>query len=186
MTHAGLTPEMLDRALTAARRQYAALRDALEQRLAASFADTPDVADRLLSSVDEFGRKHTGQLLAERPRDWGQWSGHADWRAASADIQRDLDAMATLHERIDELTAQRAAAEKDAPAGPHRVHIQGRPYDFDAERGELRDIESGSRFVVELERQEPPREISLLDRLAERAPAELAPERPVRERTRER
>lgn len=162
------------------RRAYDDLRDTLERQLARDFTDAGDVADRLLSMADEFGQKHALDLMAERPDDYGvrHRSTEGDWREAVADYSANVERLVELHERLDDLTRDREWADGREPAKPGRiVNIQGREYDFDAVRGELRELQSDARFPVELERGEEPRltaiERAMRDTKAAKAEPEL-------------
>lgn len=135
--------------IDAARREYEAARDRLEQQLGREFSDAADVADGLLSVTDEFGRDHAVGLMLERPDDYGQ--RHAgrdgDWQEVAAKIGDGVDRLVELHERLDDLTRDREALTgQDRAVKPVRViNIQGREYEFDGERNELREIEPSAR-----------------------------------------
>ncbi len=177
----------LDAAIAATRREYASQRDSLEARLAGHFVDGGDVADRLLSVADEFGREHALELLAERPDDYGVREQRGDYRDAAAELAPDLERLIETHDRLDELARQRDMLEPLADGRPIRtIHIQGRAYEFDGERRELRDRDSGERVSAELEAPAQSRPLSLTEQARLDAGVPRAQPRPGRDRTRER
>lgn len=177
----------LDAAIDAARRDYAAQRDKLERRLQRHFADAGDVADRLLSVVDEFGREHALDLMAERPDDYGVWEQSSGWRDAAAEFNDDVERLIDTHERLDDLTHKREKLVQRADSRPLRiVNIQGQAYEFDAEQRELRELSSSERHAVDLGDTAAERPLSLTQELARDAGIQPAQARPRRDRTRER
>jgi len=153
-----LTLAELQSRIDAARREYDGLREGLEQQLGRHFNDAGDVADRLLSVTDEFGRERALELMAERPDDYGVRHSAADreWREAAAEYSARLERLAEVHERLDDLTSEWEKLDVRDPAKPGRVvNIQGRAYDFDTARGELREVETDARYPVQLDREEP-------------------------------
>lgn len=178
------TVDELDAAIDAARREYAAHRDRLEDRLRSHFVDAGDVADRLLSVVDEFGREHALDLLAERPDDYGVREQADDWRAVAAELNGDVERLVDLSDRLDDLTHKRDKLAQRADSRPVRiVNIQGQAYEFDAERRELREVQSGTRHDVDL-RENEVEELSLTQQLAREAGIGPERDRPARSRNR--
>lgn len=168
------------------RRDYADLRDNLDQRLACHFVDPQDVADRLLSVIDEFGREHAMQLFGERPGDYGVHHQEAapGWRESAASYEEDVERLVDLHDQLDALAAERERIAPPNQAKPGRVvNIQGREYAFDVERGRLHELETGQQYPVEL----PPREDEKLT-LTQRAMRDTtaAKAEPQRDRDRDR
>lgn len=172
--------------IDATRREYEYLRNSLEQHLGRHFAEAGDVADKLLSVVDEFGREHALQLMAERPDDYGvrHASADGDWREAAAAYGASIERLVELHERMDDLTRERDKLDARNPAKSGRiVNIQGREYEFDAVRSELREIQSDARFPVEFERGEEPK-LTAIERAMRDSKAGRAEPQPDRDRTR--
>lgn len=182
------TAAELQARIDATRREYEDLRDSLEQQLGRHFTEAGDVADRLLSVVDEFGREHALELMAKRPDDYGvrHASADGDWREAAAAYGTDVERLVELHERLDDLTREREGADGRESAKPARiVNIQGREYEFDPVRSELRELQSGTRFPVELERGEEPK-LTAIERAMRDTKAGRAEPQPDRDRTRDR
>lgn len=179
------TASELQSSIDAVRREYDGLRDSLEQTLGRHFADAGDVADRLLSVTDEFGRDRALELMAERPDDYGVRHSAADseWREVAAEYSAGLERLVEVHERLDDLTREREKLDIRDPAKPGRVvNIQGRAYDFDTARGELREIETDARFPVQLDREEP--RLTAVQRALRDTNAARAEPQPDRDRTR--
>lgn len=182
-----LTPAELQTRIDAARREYDGLREGLEQQLGRHFSDAGDVADRLLSVTDEFGPDRALELMAERPDDYGVRHSAADreWREVAAEYSTELERLVEVHERLDDLTRQRDKLDFRDPEKPGRVvNIQGRAYDFDTARGELREIETDARFPVQLDREEP--RLTAVQRALRDTNAAKAEPRPDRDRDRTR
>ncbi len=176
----------LDAAIDAARRDYATQRDKLEGRLGAHVVDASDVADRLLSVADEFGREHALELMAERPDDYGVREQASSWRDA-ADLNEDLERLIDTQERLDDLTQKREKLAQRGDGKPVRiVNIQGQAYEFDAAKRELREVASGERHAVSLEEIGAGRPLTLTQQAARDAQAPKAQPRGDRDRTRER
>lgn len=170
------------------RRDYEQLRASLEQNLGRYFTDAGDVTDRLLSVVDEFGREHALQLMAERPDDYGVRHAAADrdWRDMATSYGTDVERLIELHDRLDNLTREREKADGRDSSEPLRsINIQGREYEFDAVRSELREIVSDTRFPVALERGEEPK-LTAIERAMRDTKAGRAEPQPDRDRTRDR
>lgn len=168
------------------RRDYEQLRTSLEQNLGRYFIDAGDVTDRLLSVVDEFGREHALELMAERPDDYGVRHAAAenDWRETAASYGTDVERLIELHDRLDDLTREREKAEgRESPEPLRSINIQGREYEFDAVRSELREIVSDTRYPVALERGEEPK-LTAIERAMRDTKAAKAEPQPDRERTR--
>ena len=184
MTDSPTASELQSR-IDAARREHDGLRDGLEQQLGQHFNDAGDVADRLLSVIDEFGRERALELMAERPDDYGVRHSAADreWREAAAEYSAGLERLVEVHERLDDLTRELEKLDARDPAKPGRVvNIQGRAYDFDTARGELREIETDARFPVQLDREEP--RLTAVQRALRDSNAAKAEPLPDRDRTR--
>lgn len=182
------TAAELQARIDATRREYEDLRDSLEQQLGRHFTNAGDVADRLLSVVDEFGREHALVLMVERPENYGvrRASADGDWREVAAAYDADVERLVELHERLDDLTREREQADGRDLAKPGRVvNIQGREYEFDAVRNQLREIQSDARFPVELERGDEPK-LTAIERALRDTKAGRAESQPDRDRTRER
>lgn len=168
------------------RRDYEQLRASLEQNLGRYFTDAGDVTDRLLSVVDEFGREHALVLLAERPDDYGARHAAADsaWRESVASYGSDVERLIELHDRLDDLTREREEADgRESPEPLRSINIQGREYEFDAVRSELREIVSETRYPVALERGEELK-LTAIERAMRDTKAAKAEPQPDRERTR--
>lgn len=186
MTDSPTTAELQSR-IDATRREYDGLREALEQQLGRHFNDASDVGDRLLSVTDEFGRDHALELMAERPDDYGVRHSVSDgeWRESAAEYSAGLERLVEVHERLDDLTREWEKMDVREPAKPGRlVNIQGRAYDFDTARGELREIETDARYPVQLDREEP--RLTAVQRALRDTNAAKAEPQPDRDRTRER
>lgn len=171
--------------INATRREYEDLRGGFEQQLGRHFTDAGEVADRLLSVVDEFGCDHALQLMAERPDNYGvrHAASEGDWREAAAGYGGDVERLVELHEQLDDLTREREQAESREPAKAARiVNIQGREYQFDAARSELREMQSDARFPVELEHGEP--KLTAIEQAMRDSKAGKAEPQPDRDRTR--
>lgn len=170
--------------IDAARREYEVVRGRLEQQLGREFSDAGDVADRLLSVTDEFGRDHAVGLILERPDDYGERHGgrDGDWQEVAARIGDDVDRLVELHEKLDDLTRDREALTGQDRAGEHVrvINIQGREYEFDGERNELREIEPSGRPP---EHAEQPR-LTAIERAMRDTKAGKAEPQPERDRTR--
>lgn len=184
MTDSPTAAELQSR-IDAARREYDRLREGLEQQLGRHFNDGGDVADRLLSAADEFGRDRALELMAERPDDYGvrHSTAEREWRESAAEYSAGLERLVEVHDRLDELTRAQEKLDVRDPANPGRVvNIQGRAYDFDTARGELREIETDARYPVQLDREEP--RLTAVQRALRDTNAAKAEPQPDRDRTR--
>jgi hypothetical protein len=154
--------------INAARKTFGAEREGLEDTLARDFVSGVDAADTLLSLTDEFGLDHAGELLRERPRDFGELrdSIPGDWEERCENIiQKAARASQTL-DRLDELTQRREALLQRE--GGRVLNIQGQEFVL---RGEGPD-------AVPLDKAQPERELSMTERLRQEkgiAPAEPTP-----------
>lgn len=186
MADENLTAEQLQHRVDAARRHYESLRDMFEQQLQQNFADAGDVADRLLSVADEFGKDQAVELLGERPDDYGVRVNGADgnWRDVASIYADDLEKLIEAHEQLDDLTRLRDnAAGRSERDLLRTLNIQGREYELDVLKRELREKESGERHRVDLPKDKT---LTLTERAALGSKAEKAQPHPQRNRTRDR
>lgn len=182
-----LTPDELQRQIDATRREYDRLREQLESALGYQFEQPGGVADRLLSVTDEFGRERALELLTQRPGDYGDRRGDDPaFRDSATGLSGMVDTLVEVHARLDELTRQRGRAVKAPDTGSSRiVNIQGREYAFDPARRELREVSSGQRYQVEMDRVDEPCQ-TLTQRAAQQSSASKAPTRTEHDRDRDR
>ena len=163
----------------AARKTFSAEREGLEDMLTRDFVNGVDAADTLLSLTDEYGLEHAGELLRERPGDFGELREGipGDWEvAASAEIIEKVERANQSLERLDELTHRREALLQRE--GGRVLNIQGQEFTL---RGEMPE-------AVSLDKAQPERELSMTELLRREkgiAPAEPSPA-PTREQTRNR
>jgi len=141
----------LQAAIDDVRRSYVDVRQQLEASLARVYVDPADVADRLLSLADEFGREHTLALFVERPHDLGVVHdiGDIPWSETAERLGGELEQLLDTHERLDDLTHAR---DKLRPNPATRtLNVQGREYQLDPEARELRSLDQSERHPVSLE-----------------------------------
>ena len=158
----------LQEGIDAARKTFDAEREGLEDMLTRDFVSGVDAADTLLSLIDEYGLEHAGELLRERPGDFGQLrlGGALEIIEKASRANQSLD-------RLDELTHRREALLQRE--GGRVLNIQGQEF---ALRGEMPE-------AVPLEKAQPERELSMTELLRREkgiAPAEPSPA-PTREQT---
>lgn len=182
------TTDELQRQIDASRREYDLLRGQLERALGQQFEQPDDVADRLLSVTDEFGRERALELLMQRPADYGDRHilDDADMRHDAAGLAGLVDRLVEVHARLDDLTRQRDQQLPRNPAKLDRIlNIQGREYAFDPVRRELRNVSSGERHVVEMDRVEE-QKLTLTQKAAQHTSASKAQPGSERDRDRDR
>ena len=146
--------------------------------LARDFVSGVDAADTLLSLTDEYGLDHAGELLRERPGDFGELRDRipSDWEERCAEIIEKAGRANQSLDRLDDLTHRREALLQRE--GERVLNIQGQEF---ALRGEGPE-------AVPLDKAQPERELSMTELLRREkgiAPAEPSPA-PVREPTRSR
>lgn len=189
MTDETSTPDKaLEQQLEAARRDYEDKRRALAWTLQKHFADGGDVTDRVLNAVDEYGREHALELLAERPDDYGVWE-HASretWREVTEGVDAEVARVTEAHDRLDELTSLADNRKADVTIG-RTINIQGEAYVIDLEARELRNLSNGERHPIQAHDAAQDRKLTLTERAALRAQLPEQPKRrEVRDRSRER
>jgi hypothetical protein len=168
----------LQEGIDAARKTFGAEREGLEDMLTRDFVSGVDAADTLLSLADEYGLEHAGELLRERPGDFGELRDciPGDWEERCPEIIEKASRADQSLERLDELTQRREALLQRE--GGRVLNIQGQEFALRGERPE----------AVSLEKAQPERELSMTELLRREkgiAPAEPSPA-PVREQTRNR
>jgi hypothetical protein len=131
-----------------------------------------------MSLTDEYGLDHAGELLRERPGDFGELRDRipSDWEDRCAEIIEKASCANQPLDRLDELTHRREALLQRE--GGRVLNIQGQEF---ALRGE------GPK-AVPLEKGQPERELSMTELLRREkgiASAEPTPT-PPREQTRNR
>jgi hypothetical protein len=168
----------LQEGIDAARKAFGTEREGLEDMLARDFVRGLDAADTLLSLTDEFGLEHAGELLRERPGDFGELREGipGDWEDRCAEVIEKVSRANQSLDRLDELTHRREALLQRE--GGRVLNIQGQEFTLRGEGPE----------AVPLEKAQPERELSVTELLRREkgiAPAEPSPA-PVREQTRNR
>lgn len=158
---------------------YAAGKQKFIDHLAGMFGDAPDEADRLLSLADEFGRDHSLEALDS---DAAMLGASVDPELRSV-LAADLDALAEIHDRVDDGASRRDAVLRlENPDRPRTIAIQGQLYSIDPDF-ELRPIEVS---LVET-KDDPGRELSLTQQVAREqgiGPAEPSSADRIRPRSR--
>ena len=168
----------LQEGIDAARKTFGIEREGLEDMLTRDFVSGVDAADTLLSLTDEYGLEHAGELLRERPGDFGELRGGVpgDWEDRCAEIIEKVGRANQSLDRLDELTQRREALLQRE--GGRVLNIQGREF---ALRGEGPE-------AVPLDKAQPERELSMTELLRREkgiSPVEPSPA-PTREQTRNR
>lgn len=171
--------------IASTRREYEGLRDALESKLGRQFIEPSAVADRFLSVIDEFGLEHAAELLAERPGDFGDRHVEGDGRGEAEELRDTLQGLVDAHDRLDDLTGELDKLTRTDQAKSARIiNIQGREYEFDGAKRELREVASGERHSVALEEIGAGKPLSLTQQAARDAQAPRVQPRADRDRTR--
>ena len=153
----------LQEGIDVARKTFGAEREGLEDMLTRDFVSGVDAADTLLSLTDEYGLEHAGDLLRERPGDFGELRDRipGDWEERCAEIIEKASRANQSLDRLDELTHRREALLQRE--GGRVLNIQGQEF---ALRGEIPE-------AVPLDKAQPERELS-----HDRAPAAREGDRP--------
>ena len=146
--------------------------------LTRDFVSGVDAADTLLSLTDEYGLEHAGELLRERPRDFGELRDAVpgDWEDRCTEIIEKVARANQSLDRLDELTRRRE--ELLQREGGRVLNIQGREFELRGEGPE----------AVPLDKAQPERELSMTELLRREkgiSPVEPSPA-PTREQTRNR
>jgi hypothetical protein len=168
----------LQEGIDATCKTFGAEREGLEDMLTRDFVSGVDAADTLLSLTDEYGLEHAGELLRERPGDFGELRGGipGDWEDHCTEIIEKVACANQSLDRLNEMTHRREALLQRE--GGRVLNIQGREF---ALRGEGPE-------AVPLEKAQPERELSMTELLRHEkgiSPAEPSPA-PAREQTRSR
>ena len=168
----------LQEGIDVARKTFGAEREGLEDMLTRDFVSGVDAADTLLSLTDEYGLEHAGELLRERPGNFGELCEGipGDWEDRCAEIIEKVERANQSLDRLDELTHRREVLLQRE--GGRVLKIQGQEFTLRGEGPE----------AVPLEKAQPERELSVTELLRREkgiAPAEPSPA-PTREQTRNR
>jgi hypothetical protein len=158
----------LQEGIDAARKTFGAEREGLEDMLARDFVSGVDAADTLLSLTDEYGLERAGELLRERPGDFGEIRDRipGDWEERCAEIIEKVSRANQSLDRLDELTHRREALLQRE--GGRVLNIQGQEFLLRGEEPE----------AVPLDKGQPERELSMTELLRREkgiAPAEPSP-----------
>ena len=168
----------LQEGIDAARKTFGAEREGLEDMLTRDFVSGVDAADTLLSLTDEYGLEHTGELLRERPGDFGELRDRipGDWEERCAEIIEKASRANQSLDRLDEQTRRREALLQRE--GGRVLNIQGQEFELRGEGPE----------AVPLDKAQPERELSMTELLRREkgiSPVEPSPAA-TREQTRNR
>lgn len=174
------------------RTDYREANDRLFRGLATLFADPNTAAIAMLSKAEEFGPSVAAEQMMADPNYYGLWSPTTTdelYASQCESIEKLLEAAIDIHDRLDQVTAQREALlTAQDPTRPTVIHMGGREMAINIERGEIRFLdEPGKLFrlpLVEMMEQIRAEEPSITERYARDMGAPKAEPDPSRARNR--